>query len=80
MGTAEIAVRRQNKSERLSRVGRLAQGKFVSPGKVPDLLKRIIEPGDILALPDGSRLYVTGLTRDLTRDAPACLEVEGFVA
>lgn len=39
-----------------------------------------IEPGDILALPDGSRLYVTGFTRDLTRDAPACLDVEGFVA
>lgn len=39
-----------------------------------------LEPGDILALPDGSRLYVTGLSRNLARDAPACLEVEGFVA
>ncbi|NDH61331.1 MAG: malonate decarboxylase subunit alpha [Alphaproteobacteria bacterium] len=50
MGTAEIAVRRRNKSERLGRVGRLAQGKFVSSKNVPDLLKRIIEPGDILCL------------------------------
>jgi len=39
-----------------------------------------LEPGDILALPDGSRLYITGLNRDLTRDAPALVEVEGFVA
>ena len=50
MGTAEIAVRRKNKAQRIDRVGRLARGKFVSPNNVPALLKRIIEPGDILCL------------------------------
>jgi hypothetical protein len=37
-----------------------------------------IEIGDILKFPDGSRLYVTDYTRDLTRDAPAVLSIEGF--
>jgi hypothetical protein len=37
-----------------------------------------IEPGDILELPDGSRLYVTGYTRDLSRGAAATLDVDGF--
>jgi hypothetical protein len=37
-----------------------------------------IEPGDILQLSDGSRLYVTGYTRDLTRGAAALLDVQGF--
>lgn len=39
-----------------------------------------IEPGDILALPDGSRLYVTSYRRSLGRDTPALLDVEGFPA
>lgn len=39
-----------------------------------------IEPGDLLGLPDGSRLYVTSYQRALGRDAPALLEVEGFQA
>lgn len=39
-----------------------------------------IEPGDLMRLPDGSRLYVTGYRRLLHRDAPAVLEVEGFQA
>lgn len=39
-----------------------------------------IEPGDILQLPDTSRLYVTGYRRDLSPGAPATLEVEGFRA
>lgn len=39
-----------------------------------------IEPGDLLALPDGSRLYVTSYRRNLGRDAPATLELEGFQA
>lgn len=39
-----------------------------------------IEPGDILQLHDGTRLYVTGYSRDLSRGAPAVLEVEGFRA
>jgi hypothetical protein len=37
-----------------------------------------IEHGDILELPDGSRLYVTGYQRDLTRGAPAMLDISGF--
>lgn len=37
-----------------------------------------IETGDILELPDASRLYVTGYRRDLTRGASAVLDVEGF--
>lgn len=39
-----------------------------------------IEPGDILQLPDGSRLYVTGYSRDLARGAAALLDVQGFKA
>lgn len=39
-----------------------------------------IEPGDLLELPDGSRLYVIGYRRNLSRDAPAELAVEGFAA
>jgi hypothetical protein len=37
-----------------------------------------IEPGDILELPDTSRLYVTDYTRDLTRGAASVLSVSGF--
>ncbi len=37
-----------------------------------------IELGDILELPDSSRLCVTGYDRDLSRGAPAVLEVQGF--
>jgi hypothetical protein len=37
-----------------------------------------IEPGDIIELHDGSRLYVTGYSRDLTRGASAELQVTGF--
>lgn len=39
-----------------------------------------IERGDLLALPDGSRLYVLDYSRDLTRGAPATLAVTGFRA
>ena len=42
--------RRRNKAERMRRVGRLATGKFVSEKSVPEVLRRIIEPGDILCL------------------------------
>jgi malonate decarboxylase alpha subunit len=41
---------RRNKAERLRRVGKLARGKFVAAKDVPAVLKRIIEPGDILCL------------------------------
>lgn len=37
-----------------------------------------LEPGDILQLPDNSRLYITGFSRDLTRGAPAMLSIKGF--
>src|SRR5690242_17463637 len=50
MTTAMMAKRRDNKAQRLARAGRLARGKFVSPSNVPQLLKRIIEPGDIVCL------------------------------
>lgn len=39
-----------------------------------------IEPGDILAMPDGSRFYVTAYERDLSRGAQALLSLEGFAA
>jgi malonate decarboxylase alpha subunit len=50
MNTARKALRRANKASRLKRVGKLTRGKFVSAEKVPEVLKRIIEPGDILCL------------------------------
>ena len=37
-----------------------------------------IEVGDILELPDASRLFVLGYTRDITRGSPAVLKIEGF--
>lgn len=37
-----------------------------------------IEPGDILELPDTSRLYVQNYTRQLTRGSPSTLKVTGF--
>lgn len=37
-----------------------------------------IERGDILQLPDGSRLYVNDFSRDLAHGAPAVLSVKGF--
>jgi hypothetical protein len=38
----------------------------------------LIEKGDILRLPDGSRLYVNDYTRNLSHGAPAVLSVRGF--
>lgn len=37
-----------------------------------------IEIGDILELPDSSRIYVTDYSRNLSPGAPAILEVQGF--
>lgn len=37
-----------------------------------------VEVGDILQLPDQSRVYVLGYSRDLSPGAPAILNVEGF--
>ncbi|MEI6492606.1 MAG: malonate decarboxylase subunit alpha, partial [Verrucomicrobiota bacterium] len=50
MSPAPKDTRRRNKAERIRRVGALAKGKFVSAKSVPEVLKRIIEPGDILCL------------------------------
>ena len=50
MSPATKDTRRRNKAERMRRVGGLAKGKFVSAKSVPEVLKRIIEPGDILCL------------------------------
>ncbi len=50
MITAKSTLRRQNKAERIGRVGKLARGKFVSAAKVPEVLRRIIEHGDILCI------------------------------
>jgi hypothetical protein len=38
-----------------------------------------IERGDIIELPDGSRLYVLDYSRDLSYGAPAVLDVNGFL-
>lgn len=38
-----------------------------------------IEPGDIVGLPDGSRLYVADYRRDISPGSPALLDVEGFL-
>jgi hypothetical protein len=37
-----------------------------------------IEPGDIIELPDTSRIFVQDYERDLTRGSPALLTVRGF--
>lgn len=39
-----------------------------------------IEPGDIVQLPDETKVLVTGYTRDLTRGSAATLALEGFRA
>jgi hypothetical protein len=39
-----------------------------------------IEPGDIVELPDGSRIYVTDYQRNLTYGASALLNINGFRA
>jgi hypothetical protein len=39
-----------------------------------------IEPGDIIELPDESRVYVTGYTRNLSRGSAATLDIDGFRA
>ena len=37
-----------------------------------------IEPGDIVELSDGSRVYVTEYSRELTSGSPAMLKLTGF--
>lgn len=50
MESTQYNTRRRNKAERMKRVGELAKGKFVSEKDVPEVLKRVIEPNDILCL------------------------------
>src|ERR1039458_6333454 len=42
--------RRRNKEERIRRIAGVTKGKFVSSNDVAEVLKQIIEPGDILCL------------------------------
>jgi hypothetical protein len=44
------------------------------------LTTRAFEPGDIVQLYDGSRLYVTDYKRNLTHGSSALLDVVGFRA
>ena len=37
-----------------------------------------IEPGDLIGMPDGSKIYVTGYRRQLGRDSVATVDIEGF--
>ena len=37
-----------------------------------------IEPGDLIGMPDGSKVYVTGYRRPLGRDSAATIDIEGF--
>jgi len=70
MSTAKTALRRQNKAQRLERVGKLVRGKFVAPDKVPQVLKRIIEPGDILCLEGDNQKQADFLANQLATLGP----------
>ncbi len=70
MRTAETGARRRNKMERLERVGRLARGKFVAAKDVPAVLKRIIEPGDILCLEGDNQKQADFLANQLAALGP----------
>ncbi|MFA7343534.1 MAG: malonate decarboxylase subunit alpha [Terrimicrobiaceae bacterium] len=50
MPATQRDTRRRNKTARIRRASSLAQGKIVSHEKTADLLRAIIEPGDILCL------------------------------
>ena len=65
MTNANLSRRRKNKQERLARVGRLARGKFVSVANVPKVLKKIIEPGDILCLEGDNQKQAVFLANQL---------------
>ena len=65
MATADSAARRRNKAKRVGRVGRLAHGKFISQKNVADVLKRIIEPGDILCLEGDNQKQADYLASEL---------------
>lgn len=70
MTTAILATRRRNKAGRLEKVGRLARGKFVSAANVPQLLKRIIESGDIVCLEGDNQKQADFLANQLAALGP----------
>jgi len=65
MAAADFTARRTNKMRRLGRIGKLARGKFVSPKNIADILKRIIEPGDIVCLEGDNQKQADYLANEL---------------
>ena len=74
MQSANNALRRQNKAARMARVGTLARGKFVSPDKVPAVLRKIIEPGDRLCLEGDNQKQADFLANQLAMLGPKDLK------
>src|SRR5258708_39987048 len=70
MSSAILAARRKNKAERVEKVGRLARGKFVSAANVPQVLKRIIESGDIVCLEGDNQKQADFLANQLAALGP----------
>ncbi len=70
MQSANRALRRQNKADRIARVGKLARGKFVSPDKVSAVLRKIIEPGDRLCLEGDNQKQADFLANELAKLGP----------
>lgn len=70
MSSAPRDSRRQNKAGRIRRAKGLAKGKFVSAKSVPELLKRIIEPGDILCLEGDNQKQADFLANQLATLGP----------
>ncbi len=74
MQSARSALRRQNKADRMARVGKLARGKFVSPDKVQAVLRKIIEPGDRLCLEGDNQKQADFLANELAKLGPKDLK------
>ena len=70
MQSANKALRRQNKADRMARVGKLARGKFVSPDKVSAVLRKILEPGDRLCLEGDNQKQADFLANELAKLGP----------
>jgi len=65
MSLASYDKRARNKAERIRRLRRLAKGKFVASKNVSEVLKRIIEPGDILCLEGDNQKQADFLANEL---------------
>lgn len=74
MQSARSALRRQNKADRMARVGKLARGKFVSSDKVQAVLRKIIEPGDRLCLEGDNQKQADFLANELAKLGPKDLK------